>query len=165
MWCQVSIGNIGGTLCKVHDCLTTMLYTWNWYKIILNVNSNWKIKFKKTLKIKTIFCPNIRPPHPLGLPIWNGSPTPCPGFLIRSPAYLCGLSLSHSHLGHSPPAMLAVFLFPRHPGLFWSLWDFCASSSLHLEDFVLRSFHDSLLLAIQISPEISPPQKWPPNLK
>ena len=39
-------GNIRGTLCKVYHCLTTTLYTWNQYKIILKVNFNWKIKIK-----------------------------------------------------------------------------------------------------------------------
>ena len=34
----------GGPLCKAHDCLTTMLYTWNEYKIIVNINCNIKIK-------------------------------------------------------------------------------------------------------------------------
>lgn len=32
---------------KVYDCLTTVLYTWNGYKIILNLNYNWKIKLQK----------------------------------------------------------------------------------------------------------------------
>ena len=27
VWCQVDTGNIWGTLCKVYDFLTTMLYT------------------------------------------------------------------------------------------------------------------------------------------
>ena len=39
-------GNIRGPPCKVYDYLTTNLYTWNYYKVILNVNGNWKIKFK-----------------------------------------------------------------------------------------------------------------------
>ena len=34
------LGISGGTLCKVYDSLTTMLYTWNQYKIILTVNCN-----------------------------------------------------------------------------------------------------------------------------
>ena len=27
VWCQVGTGNNGGSLCKVCDCLTAMLYT------------------------------------------------------------------------------------------------------------------------------------------
>ena len=47
---QVGTGNGGRTsLCKLYDCLITMLYTWNQYKIILNLNCNWKIKLKKNL--------------------------------------------------------------------------------------------------------------------
>ena len=43
-WCQGGIGNIDGTLCKVYELLTTRLYTWNEYIIILNLHSNWKNK-------------------------------------------------------------------------------------------------------------------------
>ena len=40
--CVVEIS--GGTFCKVYAGLTTMLYTWHQYKIILKGNCNWKIK-------------------------------------------------------------------------------------------------------------------------
>ena len=34
----------GGPVCKVYDCLTTTLHPWNEYKIMLDINYNWKIK-------------------------------------------------------------------------------------------------------------------------
>ena len=41
--CQVDTGNIRGTVYKVCDCLTTMLYTGNYIiQNILNVNFCWK---------------------------------------------------------------------------------------------------------------------------
>ena len=36
----------GRSLRKLYKCRIAMLYTWNYYKIILNVNCNWKIKFE-----------------------------------------------------------------------------------------------------------------------
>ena len=52
-----------GTICKVCDCLITMLYTWNQCKIILSKNCNWKMKFKlknKIIKSSTRHCSSIR---------------------------------------------------------------------------------------------------------
>ena len=47
VWCQVGTGNSRRTLCEVYDCLASMLYTRNQYKIILKINCNWKIKSKE----------------------------------------------------------------------------------------------------------------------
>ena len=67
MWCQVGTGNIGGTLCKVYDYLTTMLHTWTWYKIILKVNSNWKKNKKWTQSLNIVQTGYIRKEHPPSL--------------------------------------------------------------------------------------------------
>ena len=47
----------GGVFCKVYDYLMTILFTGNEYKVILNVNYNWKIK----LKTLTRECITSRP--------------------------------------------------------------------------------------------------------
>ena len=52
MWFQVGAWIIKVFLCKLYDCLTTMLYTWSQHKIILNVNCNWKIKLRKKSRLK-----------------------------------------------------------------------------------------------------------------
>ena len=38
---------------------TKMLYTWNQYKIILNINCNWKTKLKKKIQISPGWCGSV----------------------------------------------------------------------------------------------------------
>lgn len=40
VWCQVGTGIVGGSLHKLYDCLTPMLYTRNKYRKMLTVNCN-----------------------------------------------------------------------------------------------------------------------------
>ena len=55
--------NSWGSLCTVRDCLTTVLNTRSWYRVILNINCNWKHLKTNTWMIELKTAASIAEEH------------------------------------------------------------------------------------------------------